>query len=121
MQKRFILAFLFLSTLALVSVVQAGEIKPAGGSYPRSYLGGDINDLQPTITGLKTVWCDEFQGNDGQYFTDVRDNIQHQIDVLNSVVTNSLNLVRNGDFSQPLLSANTYEYTTNITNWLQSS
>jgi hypothetical protein len=43
-------------------------------------LGGDIYELDNTITGLNTVWADTIQGTPADYFSNVRSNIQTQID-----------------------------------------
>ena len=46
-------------------------------------LGGDIYELDNTITGLNTIWADTIQGTPADYFSDVRSNIQTQIDNIN--------------------------------------
>ena len=43
-------------------------------------LGGDIYELDNTITGLNTIWADTIQGTPADYFSNVRSNIQTQID-----------------------------------------
>ena len=43
-------------------------------------LGGDIYELDNTITGLNTIWADTIQGTPAEYFSNVRSNLQTQID-----------------------------------------
>ena len=45
-------------------------------------LGGNIYELDNTITGLNTIWADSIQGVPAEYYSTVRSDIQTQIDAI---------------------------------------
>ena len=57
-------------------------------------LGNDAYELDNTITGLNSVWADQIQGVPAEYFTNVRSNLQTQID---NIVYNPSTIGPKGD------------------------